>query len=211
MNYSRFATGLCIPSRGVIHSRTIEACLRELKGMDWEPCFEHEKPIPDAQNAVVMQALDAHCDLIWMVEEDIVPAPGVLLAMMSRTIEARVVSARYKIRENLWCDVQHKNHLVFSGLGCLLIESSVFSQLTFPFFRSDIEYTQEGDKLRRVRNLSEHEKLSTYGKQDIHFFYTLQEAGIHAVIHPVECEHLRIAAYGQPMTNNGFHKVVAIT
>lgn len=206
------AVALCLPSRGVIHSRTMEACLRELKGLDWEPCIEHDKGIPEAQNAVIMKALDCHCDLIWMIEEDIVPPPGVLLAMMSRLIDGtRVVSARYKIRENLWCDVQHKNKLVFAGLGCLLIEASVFAELQYPFFRSDIEYTHEAGTLRRVRVLTEHEQLSCYGKQDIHFFYALQEAGIHAEIHPMECEHLRIAALGQPMTNIGFHKVVAIT
>ena len=75
----------------------MEACLWNIKNaqVDFIPCFEHDKPIPDAQNAITEKALAAKADWLWFLEEDVIPPENALRLMLP---EAKVISAKYRNR-----------------------------------------------------------------------------------------------------------------
>lgn len=192
----------CICSRGLVHSRTVEAVHSNLydccsEGDEWDVVFTHGEPIPDAQNRVVKLALLQHPRYLWFVEEDIVPPDGCLEEMLK--LESRVVSAKYRLKGGSWAHRMVDGEVLFCGLGCLLLGSSVFQILDYPWFRSDVSYDQF------LQNSTGEPRR--FGGQDIYFFAQLKRAGIKANVIDVECDHLYVSKFGEPGQNVGFHSI----
>lgn len=67
---------VALPTRGLIHSRTIEAVIQaiEHRGIrEYTLVLTHDLPIPDSHETVCKQALATGAEFIWLVEEDVVP------------------------------------------------------------------------------------------------------------------------------------------
>src|SRR5581483_9615394 len=101
---------VCICSRGLIHSRTLESIEQNLRpararGEVWLTEYTHDKPIPEAQNAVVEQALIWDPEWILFVEEDNMLPIGMLRQMrdIADTQHTPVVLADYKLPDGSRC------------------------------------------------------------------------------------------------------------
>ena len=192
----------CICSRGLVHSRTVESVFSNLlsAGCKWDVVFTHDEPIPDAQNHIVRAALVDEPTHVWFVEEDIVPPDGCLTEMLDS--DSKVVSARYKLEGGQWAHRMKDGDVLFCGLGCLLVDSSVFRILEQPWFSSCFSY----DEFLENRT----QEPRRYGGQDIYFFAQLKKAGIQADVVEVECDHLRVIKFGKSGDNTGFHSIRSI-
>ena len=203
---------VCLCSRGLVHSRTLEAVDSNLEqaiqaDSPWrrEKVWTHDLPIPEAQNVVVERARKYSPEWLWFVEEDIVPPPGLLLRLMELGEESRVVAARYKLKGGLWCEGGTRaNTPTFAGLGCVLIHLSVFDEIGYPYFRSDITFSED-------LCAPFEDKQVAYGRHDIYFYSRLKNERIGFSLAPVECQHLEVVEYGEVLTNNGFHTVRALS
>lgn len=199
-------------SRGMMMSRTAESIDINKENMlgYWLTEYTHDKEIPEAQNAVVDQALKHGPEFIWFVEEDVVPPITALVKMVEYSVNNRVpvVTAWYKLDGGFKSyELSYDNStLLFAGQGCLLVQARVFEQLKRPFFRSDTIWSPRYHENKLVR---EHDAPSevTYGKQDIHFFGTLQEAGVGCALVEIECLHLGVDKWGAQGNNRGVHKL----
>lgn len=200
MNNSVFGV-VCICSRGLIHSRTVEAVDKNMNNASdiWVREFTHNQPIPDAQNSIVEKARAHKPEWLWFVEEDMEPTEDTLSTLLEQTDNCRVVSAKYKLRGGTWAHFPSSGPLVFTGLGCLLVHLSVFDQIGFPYFRTDRQYSFSLKKAG--------ENVARYGGQDIYFFAQLKKHGIKPKLIDLMCGHLTINKFGDLTNNIGFHSV----
>lgn len=202
-----------IPTRGTLFSRTIESVETNLAKCGVPhlyPLFEHDKPIPDAQNALIERALAHSPDYIWMVEEDVVvPADG-LKKMLAALGDRKVLAAKYQLDNGQ--PAYRLNRLKepqYAGLGCMLARAEVFSQdLEPPWFKTSVSYTHDIDGTLTVAQ--ENVKSAGYGRLDVHFYQTLKSKGILWGIADVTCAHLRVAEPGKPHSNSGCHRIVEV-
>lgn len=203
---------VCVCSRGLMMSRTAESIDRNKETIYgfWMTEYTHDLPIPDAQNQVTEQALKHNPEYIWYVEEDVVPPFNALKKMVEYSIteDCPVVSAWYRLNGGLKSfEIADNGTLLFSGLGCLLVKTSALRQLEKPYFRTDTVWTPDYHEGKLIRS-NDREGAINYGKQDIHFFGTLHEAGIVPRFIDIECLHLIVKKYGEPRSNNGSHVIV---
>ena len=202
-----------IASRGLIHSRTIECVLdnyRDLEAFDSTPriLFSHDKPIPDAQNSLVERALETDCTHIWFVEEDNTFPTGTLFKMI--TEQMPVVAVDYPVGEKAFSTLMEKNNEIWwCGLGCTLIDRSVFDELPSPWFRTD--------KTWRITNaetmeLIEEDVPNKYGGHDIYFGMQLRKYGIPiTTIKGITAGHLRVDDSTRRNTNSGAFSIKEYT
>lgn len=206
------------PSRGLIHSRTVEAVLASVRGapvefVDWT--FSHGLSIPDCHEKVCAVALHSDADLIWLVEEDVVP-PVAALSVMLRLMDERDADGAfvdYPIGESPTsnCAQTIGGYVVWCGTGCLLLRREVLEGTPRPWFdnRNEVEVKVSGDQVR----VREFHIPYDYGGQDIGFSLRVRSAGFRIVYVKPEvafCEHLRVREWGKPMSNQGSHKIVAL-
>ena len=201
---------LCIASRGLVHSRTMEACLENIKAAecDFLPIIEHNKPIPEAQNQITQRALSSKAEWLWYLEEDMIPPTSALRSMLA---EAKVISAKYRNRGGTWAySLDRQGRLQYAGMGCLLVHRSVFSRLKVPFFDViwDWNFNHDGTVTHRRVQPGD----TTMGRQDVHFFAQLWMAGIEARLANIVCGHATVMKYRtyEPKTNNGCHEIEII-
>jgi hypothetical protein len=163
------------PSRGLVHTRTMESIYETVKlakafdDIIWEHFFSHDKPIPQAQNYLIKKALDWEADYILSVEEDnIIPREGLkkMLHKM-RLPPVGVVCIDYPVTAKGVGGVCRKNNkIMWCGLGCTLIASWVFEKIDKPWF--DTSYSW----LIKSKNPLELERIDVpnkYGGHDINF------------------------------------------
>ena len=195
-----------LPSRGLIHSRTMEKVIKNLSMFpESTVLFSHVRPIPEAQNHLVDEALKLNPDYIWMVEEDNVFPCDILFEMVSE--KKPVVTVDYPVGEKQYSTIMRKNgEILWCGFGCTLIQKTVFDALEKPYFRTDISYRLKnhgGDEF-----VKENTEIK-YGGHDINFGMALREKGIPIYQMPhVISGHLRVMKEGERETNHGFHQIV---
>lgn len=207
---------ICIPSRGMIHSRTLESVFKNVSEVtashhwNWKSEFKlfftHDLPIPDAPNKVVSDALDWGAEWVWFVEEDMLIPDGALLKMLEQN--ERIVAIDYPVGEKRYSTQATKGgQILWCGLGCTLIHKAVLE--SFPdkrWFRTD----------QAVR-ITDHEKMEyeiidgvdyKYGGHDILFGIRVRERGFNISSVPeMTCGHIRISELGRRETNKGVHAV----
>lgn len=168
-----------IASRGLIHSRTIESIWKNLEDVsifDGRNYFviSHDKPIPEAQNYLVEEALKTDATHFWFVEEDNTFPEGVLFKMLAQ--QKPVVALDYPVGEKQYSTIMRKNGKVYwCGLGCTLIEREVFETLDKPWFRNDYSWKIKNMKTMDMEKINVPNK---YGGHDINFGMTLLENDI---------------------------------
>src|SRR4051812_33408851 len=167
---------VCLPSRGLVHSRTIQGLLTNLVDavVEWDLFFTHDRPIPDCFNDLTEAAIDNGSDAIWFVEEDMELPDGILdqLIMEMSLRGADVVAADYAIEGNPSCLHFKGDTLMSTGMGCMLAKASVFTKIGQPYFRDTFEYgLPEWVPIHMVPGTG-------YGRQDVDFGVRLHQNGL---------------------------------
>ena|ERR1035437_2639242 len=167
---------IAIPSRGLMHSRTMNDILNNLEGYngDVQFVFSHGRPQPEAQNYITDEALALKPSHILYIDDDMQIPPGVLMESLKKN--ADVVVAHYPCTHH-GSDALHIRDNVFesAGLGWMLIKAHIFDKLTKPYFRTDVQYVWNGQELAEepVR-----EGQDRHGGQDVYFSQQLVKAAI---------------------------------
>lgn len=177
---------ICIPSRGMLHSRFMEDVLNNILDMfdhvdyTYRFFFSHGQPQPNAENFIVENALKWQPDVLWILDDDMLLPPQMLYTCWLKMIEtqSQVVVAHYPVARNQ--DALHIRDGQFesAGMGCVLIRPSAFDVLERPYFRCDTQYTWDGEKLVPGPVPDNHEPQSVHGLHDVDFFQRLLKGGI---------------------------------
>ena len=206
------------PSRGLVHSRTVEAVLAAVQAapvrlVGW--VFSHDLPIPACHEQVCGLAVATGAECVWLVEEDVVPpvdALGVMLQVM-RESDADGAFIDYPIGSGPTCNCAQvvNGTVIWCGTGCLLLRREALERIPRPWFdnRNEVEVKVRGDQV----TVREFPVAYTYGGQDIGFTLRAHAAGVKIAYVPPEvafCQHLKVGAWGKPMSNYGSHQIVAL-
>lgn len=210
------------PSRGLVHSRTIEAVMSNIAEATaaghlvtgWY--LTHDLPIPDCAERAAELGLASGADVIWFVEEDVIPLDHALLAMLpfvgyppARGLcDAIAVDYPVGATEDGWgCIVKSDaGEVLWCGLGCTLFRREVFERLPRPWFRDDIQFVRRNDhwEARPTPHAPQHR----YGQHDIALSFALREAGMRIEQVPgMTASHAHLEALGAQGTNLGCHQI----
>lgn len=186
-----------LPSRGLVHSRVIEALDRELKGVLHKRFYTHNQPIPDCFTQLVENSLrDGPFTHFWFVEEDIVPPSGALQSLYKLNTDIAFVDYPLVKFPAEHCFKVIQGKLVWVGLGCTLVKRQVFTEMELPWFDCGYNLVAifEGSSHKSYRldlQPKSREKNKNYGGQDIYFCAKAFFSGYTIDIVPkVQCEHL---------------------
>lgn len=206
---------ICIPTRGIITSRTVEAVqAMVLFTQQYRPDLEilpewiisHDKPIPAGHTYVVETALERGADLVLLIEEDVIPPPHALEAMIKLLIKgADWAFVDYPLNvvarsgPNCYWRNEHGD-VVYTGMGCTLITRQVFETVDRPWFRTD-----KAAKIKRgILEFADQDVA--YGGFDIYFGYKAYLHGFRLeVVRGMMCRHIKLASLGTPNNNDGLH------
>lgn len=155
---------ICVltPSRGLVHSRTVEEVARELHGHDYRWLLSHGLPIPDCFNDLVDRALRTDCRYLLFIEDDMHLPKGIV----QKLFEARadIALADYPVRKTQRCVGYLNGEFAYGGTGLLLVKREVFDSLLPPYFRTHISYQIQDNKLIPTPSVVE------YGLHDVDFY-----------------------------------------
>lgn len=208
----------CTPSRGLVHSRTeeaVEAARREaaLDGYPFERFYTHDLPIPDCFNMVTQKGYDAGADVIWLLEEDVVPWPETFIRMIE-AIErgADIAVTDYPMRSKPVDTGYTYPGLVQDGAGrvtwcrtgCIMFKRHCLDAIPRPWF------TTETSRLIRPGEITWSSPHRTIYGCDIAFTNAFYQLGYKfAVIEPY-LVHLEVIERGAQGTNCGAHRIRCI-
>lgn len=212
---------VCTPSRGLIHSRTVEAVCNALSAArdaavacaGW--LITHDLPIPDAHETLAERALgETSAAFVWFVEEDVLPPPRALLALITRQREtgAGIVALDYPVGEapTRSCVTRNRQgHVLWAGLGCTLVTRATFERLARPWFRTDRTYLYSPDASRE--ELVMVPQSARYGGHDVAFYVAARAEGVGVEAIDGPCGHARLRALGAAHTNQGAHLIDTLT
>jgi len=185
-----------LPSRGLVHSRTVEAVDRELMDTDSKVFYTHDKPIPDCFNILSEKFLDSGADFAWFVEEDVVPPEGALKSLLALLESGKSISfINYPLIKfnNAICYKFFQDEVVWTGMGCTLVKREVFEKLERPWFKDkhSLVAIMSGSAQRDYRLELRENKDIIYGGQDVYFCSKAFFKGFRiGIVEDLECEHL---------------------
>jgi len=202
--------GVCLSSRGLVFSRTMESVFKNTKGKDWELYMTHDLPLPKCFNVALNRALKDKCDLIWFVEEDMLIPEGTLdkmIEMMSNGLT--VISTDYPNKHNGDSFVYEdgRGNILFTGMGCMLLDSKVFKDMDKPYIRQGTFWIKQDDS--NATYLEYHPEITQkgYGTQDVYLCHQLTENGNKIVLVDAEIGHMKLVGTSDPLSNNGQYKI----
>jgi hypothetical protein len=207
---------IATPSRGLVHSRTIEAVLANLatadiRGTGW--FLTHDLPIPDCDEHVAELALASGAEAVWFIEEDVIPPTGALSASLDLSTEYPVVAIDYPVGDpaDSWTCLQRDpvdGTILWCGLGCTLVRREVFETLARPWFSTMFRWVDYHNGAGWQKELAPESNDLRYGHQDIYFGFALREAGFRIGQVPgMTASHAYVAELGRQGTNVGAHKI----
>jgi hypothetical protein len=170
-----------IPTRGTLFTKTIAALDRELARIQHAKFYTTDLPIPDCRNQLVEQALDSGVPFthLLMVDDDVIIPVGGVQAMLDKQEPITLIdypshytSGEGKNTGNVaydnWMpgDDTAGKPIMWAGLGCTLVEVSVFEKLSRPYFRRG---GQAFDRLRNGKKVL-YGKADGFGGEDFEFY-----------------------------------------
>lgn len=194
-----------IPSRGLVHSRTMQSILREIrhKKFTYGIFFTNDLPIPESHNALTRKALDWLADYLWFVEEDILVPRHTLEKMIA--LHKPIVAVDYPVGEKRYsCIAKKQGKILWCGLGCTLIDRGVFDKIGYPWFETNktARITSEDPFEYKLEDIP-----NKYGGHDILFGIKAREKGVEiAQLEGVTAGHIKPILMGDGRTNSGAHK-----
>jgi len=196
---------VCLPTRGLIFAQTIEAILKEIKGITNKIIIVSGLPIPDSHNTCVEKALKTSCDYILFVEEDVVIPEGGLRRMMEMAREDRVLVIDYPLEGSKTSYVEKNGEVLWSSMGCMMVPRKVFEEMPRPWFRTDKSLLITDEEKFEFREIDTPNK---YGGHDVLFGLYLKSKGIKIVpIEGMKAKHLRLKSWERKTVNNGVHEI----
>ena len=200
------------PSRGLVHSRTVEAVMSNIANASGHEfrgwTLTHDLPIPDCHETATAQALATGADALWFVEEDNIPPPDTLARSFAALATDPIAALDYPVGESpSWACIARDatGHIYWCGLGATLIHRRVFEAIERPWFRAMTYAIQPGPDGRK--QLVDPGIPSEYGGQDIYFFRRALAAGFMIGQVPGVAGHARLRALGKAQTNQGAHTI----
>ena len=196
---------ICIASRGLIHSKTLESVCNNLrKGYRWRMFFTHDLPIPDAQNDLVARAMKWGATYLFFVEEDMFIPKHTLNRMLEE--KKPIMAVDYPVGDKRYsCIARKKGEILWCGLGCTLIHRNVFDKIGKPWFETDktVRITSE-DPFEYVIDEGIPYK---YGGHDILFGVRAREKGVEiSQLDGITAGHIKPVSSGKDGSNDGIHK-----
>lgn len=188
-----------IPTRGLIHAQTIESL--KTNGINGFLIIEG-LGIPDAQNEAVKRALGYSPEHILFVEDDTVMPDGALEAMIK--LDKPIVAVDYPVDNGYSTICRKSGEILWCGLGCTLINASIFKKIPSPWFETDHSWRIKEDfELERIENPSK------YGGQDINFCMKARKWGYTITqLEGKEAKHMRVKSLErQDRTNSGSYEI----
>lgn len=201
--------GVAIPTRGLIHSRTIESLMNNLKGLRFSIKISHDLPIPDCHNFCVDELLKSpQISHLLLLEEDMLLPDDTIAKMVF--MDCDVVSVDYADRRTgtAFMKKDHLGNVVYTGVGCMLVKREVFKNLRPPYFREGLfEEQDDGTIVERPTS----RPRASYGTQDVYFCNSLTKVGYSIdILESANIGHLQIEEWGADKTNKGSHKITAV-
>ena len=191
--------GVILPTRGLVYTR-VEDAIEKMRETEKIKVFRsHDLPIPEAQNFLVQQALLEDVTHLFFIEEDTVPSPLALKALLMADTDIACID--YAVN-GYSCVAKDKDtgEVLWCGFGCTLVRKEVFYAMERPWFRVD--------KTLRLNDWQWVDNPAKYGGQDIWFSMKAREKGFTIKQLPGECVHLQFVEVGRREANNGLHKIV---
>lgn len=150
----------CIPTRGLVHSRTIEDVL---KNTDEPILFAHGLPVPEANNDVTRRALELNPSHIWFVDDDMALPEGILQELIAADTD--IALADYPVCKDIPTAHFRDGEFLYGGLGCVLVKADVLHALGEPYFSTAVRYSFKNLEPARVKH-----PYKEHGLHDVHFF-----------------------------------------
>jgi hypothetical protein len=211
---SNRAIAILTPSRGLVHSRTVEAVLANTRSMPlWDWHFTHDLPIPDCDERLAEVGMASNADLLWYIEEDVIPPADALersIALLDEGWDVAAVDYPVGSAESGWgCLVRDaKGEIEWCGLGCTLIRREVFEKLPRPWFSTDYQYIDFHHGAGWEKKLGPQDNARRFGQQDIYFCMALRAAGMRIGQVPgMVAGHALLERLGAQGTNVGMHQI----
>jgi hypothetical protein len=196
------------PSRGLVHSRTVEAVLANIRVAGFRGwALTHDLPIPQAHERVCEIALATGADAVWLVEEDMIPPP-LALAESLRLLGsgADVVAVDYPAARDLSSIARRGGDIQWCFLGCTLVHRRVFETFVRPWFTTDTTYVIRDGEL--VALPDDRPPEVRHGQQDIAFTRRVLESGFSiAEVPGLVAGHATVDELGAPVVNHGWHHI----
>jgi hypothetical protein len=187
-----------MPSRGLIHSRTVAQVLKNVASYEVAFFFTHNLPIPDCFNELTKMAIEWEAEYIWFVEEDMSLYSSVLDDLLA--LEDPIATVDYPVVEsNPQSVISLMNGYTICGTGCTLVNTRVFKELGYPYWRSNT---------RDARTLKIIDMPVTYGGHDVDFCIRAQDLGYTVGIIRPKVGQYRITEFGKYETNDGSHQIM---
>lgn len=198
--------GICLPSRGMVFSKTIQALEEARKDYETKLYISHDLPIPQGHNDLCIKALRDGSEYILFIEEDVVIPAGAIEKLLA--VQADIACIDYGV--SAWSCVtrDQRAEILWCGAGCLLVKREVFEKMEYPYFRTD--------KVLRLNDMTwqtlpeEYIKNKAYGGLDIWFCCEARRLGFKIKeVEGEECEHLQLDELGEKGVNQGLHTISA--
>lgn len=190
-----------LPSRGLVHSRTMDSLCEALTGIEYKFFFTHDLAIPDCFN-VPLGAAQNNPDTKYfvIVEEDMFVPKDAFKKLIDA--DADISFYDYPMDDGTRA-TQHFTNGWSSGTGLICFKREALEQL-FPF-RSNISYAIQGNEL--VPNeIPEYNRDNIYGKHDIDLFIRANNMKMN-IKEVGKTDHYRVTEMGKRGVNKGFHHI----
>lgn len=199
-----------MPSRGLIHSRTIAEVLAETRDRGAHLFFAHSRPIPECFNEPCTEALAWGADRVWIVEEDMSLPPGILDELWDALDAGHpIAAADYPVLPGIMSVRRDpEGRAMHTGTGCLLAEAPALAA-AMPF-DTGWQYVRHGTGPWARQKAPAHSPTA-YGQHDVDFGMRLHAAGTPIHIVPTRCTQYVVAREAAHKRNTlGWHDIAAI-
>lgn len=188
-----------LPTRGMIYAETLLSL--QAAGLP-QPIIVNGLPIPDCHNEGVKTALANSPSYILFMEDDMVLPNGAIEQMIKKG--AAITAINYPMDNGYETICKKGDEILWCGLGCTLMNASIFKHIPQPWFETDHSY--------RIKDPFELERIeipSKYGGHDINFCMKARKHGYTiASLEGTEALHLRNKALERnTRSNNGKYEV----
>ena len=213
--------GIITPSRGLIHSRTMESITEGIYALQDRFNFRffttHDKPIPEAQNDCLTRAFEWGAQVILSIEEDNVLDVQAFEALLTCTEPIAIL--QYNDRNGSPHGIIHKNEageIMWSGIGALKVDRQVFETIGKPYFRTDVRYSIKRKPQGDGTVITHFEEVSSrgphqYGGLDVDFYTRARAKGYRVYqIQGHIAHHMKLNKLGETFVNNGCHDITTV-
>jgi len=200
-----------VPSRGLMHSSTLEELLGELEGFNYQIFWSHAKGLPACFNDPTEEILkDPDVFAVLIVEDDMIIPKGILKKMFAQNYP--VVALDYPFQQDGDSTVLHdpQGFAFWTGTGFILIAKEVLEGLEKPIWRTDRTFDPFIDK-DTIHFWPRKLDKVYYGLHDLNFGMVLYSAGIPIMVMDETAGQRKLVALGKAGTNNGAHNIKELT